>query len=181
MNNLISLLFLDKKALPPGEWSKEPDFCSWYRKTLPCIVVRDMTLGIWKAFVGVPEDHPFYAKTIEDLSKLPQGVDLFLGTYGGLSGAGVIPQDKFEGKFWWLGIETSHGGDLVPGLNIEGADPGMVKVMQANQTYKGFKFIRKETNSLADRLFKIAMSPEKSDPIPPDGPKKGKGNKEKKV
>ena len=177
MNNLISLLFLDKKALPPGEWSREPDFCSWYRKTLPCIVVRDMTLGIWKAFVGVPEDHPFYGKTIEDLSKLSSGVEVFLGTYGGLSGAGVIPQDKFEGKFWWLGIETSHGGDLVPGLNIDGIDPEMIKIMTTNQTYKSFSFIRKEANSLADRLFKLSL-PEKSDPIPPDSPtKRGKKGK----
>lgn len=175
MNNLISLLFLDKTKLPPGEWSKEPDFCSWYRKTLPCIVVRDMTLGIWKAFVGVPEDHCLYAKTIEDLSKTPAGVELFLGTYGGISGAGIIPQDKFEGKFWWLGIETSHGGDLVPGLDTTGTPPEMAKILTANQTYKSFKFIRKEANSLADRLTKLG-TPEKSDPIPP-GPstKKTKG------
>jgi hypothetical protein len=67
---------------------------------------------------------------------------------------GVLPpkyKDVSAGH-WWLGIETSHGGDLMPLLEIEGSGTNAIL---SGQTYKDFKFIRKETNKLARYVSKV--------------------------
>lgn len=118
-----------------------------------------MSMGIWKGFVGVDESHPFYGKTIEELLKIPDAMEIFFSVYGGLNGAGRLPAKykEFSNNFWWIGHETSHGGDLMPLLKLEGTDPDMAKLL-SNQTYKDLRFIRRETNKLASLLSKISPS-----------------------
>jgi hypothetical protein len=125
---------------------------------LPCLAIRDMSMGIWKGFVGIEEPHPFYGKTIEELLKIPDAMEIFFSVYGGLNGAGRLPAKykEFAKNYWWIGHETSHGGDLMPLLKLEGADPDMAKLL-SNQTYKDLRFIRRETNKLASSLSKISV------------------------
>ena len=90
VNNVIFIEFYSKQNFPPGKWLSEPDLCHWENK-LPCLVIRDMSMGIWKGFVGVDESHPFYGKTIEELLKIPDAMEIFFSVYGGLNGAGRLP------------------------------------------------------------------------------------------
>ena len=151
VNNIIFIEFYSKQSFPKGVWMSEPDLCAWENK-LPCLALRDMNMGIWKGFVGLEEPHPYYGKPLEELLKIPEAMEIFFSVYGGLSGVGRLPAKykEFAKNYWWLGIETSHGGDLMPLIKYEGQEKA------ANiQTYKDLKFIRKETNKLANALFKI--------------------------
>lgn len=133
----------------------EPDLCVWEHK-LPCLAIRDMSMGIWKGFVAVDNKHSFYGKTVDDLLKLSDGIEIFSSVYGGMSGAGRLPPKykEFSKNYWWIGVETSHGGDLMPLLKLDTSNPDMAK-MTSNQTYKDLRFIRRETNKLADLISKI--------------------------
>ena len=154
VNNIIFIEFYNKQNFPPGEWMREPDLCSW-ENVLPCLAIRDMAMGIWKGFVAVEEGHLFYGKSIEDILKLPEGLDAFTTVYGGLSGSGKLPAKykEFAKNHWWIGIETANGGDLMPLLKLD-SDPNMTK-LTSNQTYKDLRFIRREINKLAKYVSKL--------------------------
>lgn len=114
-----------------------------------------MSLGIWKGFVGLPTGHPLFGKSIEELLNTPQIMDAFFHVYGGICSAGHLP-DRYEEdakKLWWIGCETSHGGDLFPLLKQEN-NPEM-DILLSGQTYKDLSFIRKETNKLALFISRI--------------------------
>lgn len=149
MNNVIFIEFYDKKNFPPGKWLKEPDLCCWERE-LPCLAIRDMGMGVWKGFVGIEDSHPFFGKSIEELLKLPGVLDIFRGVHGGLCGAGRLPPKykEFAKSYWWIGIETCQGDDLMPLLKLENINPDMAKML-SNRSYKDLRFIRKEINKLA--------------------------------
>jgi hypothetical protein len=151
VNNVIFIEFYNKQNFPKGAWMSEPDLCAWEGK-LPCLVLRDMNMGIWKGFVGLEESHPYHGKALEELLKIPETMEIFFSVYGGLSGVGRLPAKykEFAKNYWWVGIETSHGGDLMPLITYEN-----VEMKPGNQTYKDLKFIRKETNKLASALFRI--------------------------
>jgi hypothetical protein len=155
MSNVIDIEFLSKKGWPEGPWLHEPDVCAWEHK-LPCLAIRDMSLGIWRGFVGLSEGHPFYGKIIEDLVRMPQATELFLSTYGGLNQCGRLAPEhnNFGPQYWWIGLATIGGGDLVPLLQPD-EGTAAAKVL-AHQTYKGFSFVRKEVNKLANSLVKIS-------------------------
>ncbi len=153
MNNVVFLEFYNKSNFPPGKWLHEPDFCEWHRSGFTCLAIRDMSLGVWKGFIGLKSNHRFFNKSLEKILRDPLVVDAFLGVYGGISTAGGLParyKDISKG-IWWLGIETSHGGDLMPLLKN---DPDMDKML-SGQTYKDFAFIRRETNKLASYMSRI--------------------------
>lgn len=155
MNNVIFIEFYNKQQFPPGKWLNEPDLCFW-ENTLPCLAIRDMAMGIWKGFVALEEGHPFYGKSVDDLLKTSEGLEIFSSMYGGLSGAGRLPAKykEYAKNYWWIGVETSQGGDLMPLLKLDVNDPNMAK-MTSNRTYKDFRFIRKEINKLAKYVSKI--------------------------
>jgi hypothetical protein len=153
MSNVIFIEFQSKRNFPEGSWLSEPDICSWDHK-LPCLALRDMQLGIWKGFVAIDGYHPFYGQCIDDLLNVPAALEIFFCVHGGLSMSGRLPAKykKYAKNLWWIGMETSHGGDLMPLLKLEGED---VNNPTSSQTYKDLRFIRRETNKLASLLSKI--------------------------
>ncbi len=155
MNNVIFIEFYNKQNFPPGKWLNEPDLVYWEHK-LPCLAIRDMGMGCWKGFVAVDGYHPYCNVAIDALIKIPNVMEIFFSVHGGLSGAGRLPAKykEFAKNLWWIGIETSHGGDLQPLLKLEGTEADVAK-MTSNQTYKDLQFIRRETNKLANLLAKL--------------------------
>lgn len=149
VNNVIFIEFYNKKNFPVGKWNSEPDLCAWEQK-LPCLALRDMSLGVWKGFVAVDEQHPFFEKKVEDLLSMPGTLDIFEAVYGGICVAGRLPPKykEFAQNYWWIGIETTHGEDLMPLLKLEASMP------KVQQTYKDLLFIRRETNKLANFISK---------------------------
>jgi len=155
VNNVIIIEFYSKKNFPPGEWKNEPDLCYWERR-LPCLALRDMAMGIWKGFVGIEEGHPFYGLSIEELLKHDDAMEIFFAIHGGITMAGRLPPKykEYAKNYWWIGLETSHGADLMPFLKLDTSDPDMAKML-SNQVYKDIHFIRRETNKLANHLVKL--------------------------
>lgn len=155
MNNVINIEFYNKQNFPPGKWLSEPDLVYWEHK-LPCLALRDMGMGCWKGFVAVDGYHPYCNKPIDELIKIPNAMEIFFSVYGGLSGAGRLPAKykEYAKNYWWIGIETSHGGDLQPLLKLEGTEADVAKMI-SGQTYKDLRFIRRETNKLANLLAKL--------------------------
>lgn len=152
VSNLIIIEFYNKKDFPPGIWLNEPDLCFWHHG-LPCLAVRDMSMGIWKGFVGLDASHSLYEKPMDYILGIPQALDLFRAAYGGISGIGKLSSklSNYAKNCWWIGIETSQGEDLMPLIKL---DPDMAKAL-SNQTYKNLHFIRRETNKLAKQLLKL--------------------------
>jgi hypothetical protein len=153
VNNVVFIDFYNKDNFPPGKWLHEPDFCGWQSHGLACLAIRDMSLGVWNGFVGLEATHPYFAKHIDDILHEPTVMDAFLSVHGGIASAGGLPSryKSISQGLWWLGIETSHGGDLMPLLKN---DPDMDKML-SGQTYKDFVFIRRETNKLASYMSRI--------------------------
>lgn len=155
MSNIITIEFFSKKDFPPGVWLNEPDLCFWHHG-LPCLAIRDMSMGIWKGFAGVEAGHSLYEKTMDYIVGIPQALDLFRSVHGGLSGAGRLSTkyQNYSKGCWWIGLETTQGSDLMPLLKLERSDTDMTKLI-SNQTYKDLHFIRRETNKLAKQLIKL--------------------------
>jgi hypothetical protein len=113
--------FADKASWGPGEWQEEPDKRQWNDAItgLVCLAVRHPRMGQWCGYVGVPEGHPFYGKSYEE-------VDTRLEVHGGITFAGGCQEDKEHGichipqpgqpdTVWWFGWDAAHAGDLMPG------------------------------------------------------------------
>jgi hypothetical protein len=156
MSNVIFLEFFNKKSFPPGKWLSEPDLCHWNRYGMDCLAIRDMSLGVWKGFVGVNQKHSFYSKKIEEVLKMEETMEIFFSVYGGITSAGRLPPKykDYAHNLWWIGIETSHGADFMPLLKLDMENPDMAKML-SHQTYKDFSFIRRETNKLSKCLSRI--------------------------
>lgn len=109
-----------------------------------------MSLGVWKGFVGIAVPHPLYFMDLESILKEPKMIDAFLAVYGGICSAGRLPDKyrEYSKNLWWLGVETSHGGDYMPLLKLDLENQDMAKML-SGQTYKDLAFIRRETNKLA--------------------------------
>lgn len=156
MKNVIYIRFLNKKNFPPGKWKKEPDLCQWYHLGYNCLAIRDMSLGIWKSFVGVDETHPLYSKSLDDVLKVPPMMEAYIDVYGGICNIGKLPTKYKEeaSTLWWLGLETSHGGDFMPLLKLDHISDDVTQSL-TEQSYKDLTFIRRETNKLASYISKV--------------------------
>jgi hypothetical protein len=115
-----------------------------------------MSLGVWKGFVGINKEHSFYSKSIEEILKTDEAMEIFFSVYGGICSAGplIAKYKSYNQNLWWIGIETSHGADLMPLLKLDMQNPDIARTV-ADQTYKNFSFIRHETNKLAKYIVRI--------------------------
>lgn len=154
-NNIVYIEFLDKKNFPPGDWMAEPDYCEWDAYGFNCLVLRDMKLGMWRGFISLPIGHKFYGYTLTKI--LNQDWGLELEVHGGLSIAGKLPikYKELNKDKWWLGFECSKGEDLLPLVKFDKDDP-IYQGIRDHQSYKGFHFVRKETNHLAKQLLRAS-------------------------
>lgn len=156
LNNVIFLEWLNKKSFPKGVWRQEPDLCYWESYGLSCLAIRDMSLGIWKGFVGVEPGHLFHSKSIEEVLKTEEASEIFFSVYGGICTAGplIAKYKSYNRNLWWLGIETTHGSDYMPLLKLDMQNPDIARTV-GDQTYKDFAFIRREINKLARSIARI--------------------------
>lgn len=51
---------IDKKEWGHGPWENEPDRLEWEHAGLPCLMVRQPSLGHWCGYAAVPLGHPFH-------------------------------------------------------------------------------------------------------------------------
>lgn len=165
--------FIDKSEWKRrGPWDSEPDKVQWRDETtgLPCLIVRNR-LGTLCGYVGVSKDHPFYRV---DYNKCPKnecaekycGHDpaCVLRVHGGLTFSDVcqpvhpgeesehrichVVEDGEDDNVWWLGFDTGHYHDLVPGMSY-GSWDGI---------YRDIAYVTSECADLAAQLAEIQRS-----------------------
>lgn len=62
-------LAITKADWPAGEWHDEPDREEWIDPVTGyhCLASRNMLMGFWCGYVGVPRGHPFFGKEYDDI------------------------------------------------------------------------------------------------------------------
>lgn len=105
---------------------------NWSIGEIECRAVRHPSLGHWCGYIGLPVGHPMHGNDYDSID-----VDV----HGGLTYAcDHAPLEKPDGR-WWIGFDTAHSGDFVPG--VDGGKP------IGSDTYKDASFVVAETERLA--------------------------------
>lgn len=142
-----------------GVWTDEEDFMFWIDNYsgLPCMIIRNQSLGNLCGYVGVNKSHPFYGQSYDYVEKQTNNT-----AHGGLTFANRFKLQRFmrlltaemDSKdihkiinYWWLGFDCAHAGDLIPGMPEEFA-----KISARQDTYKDFPFVIDECTALAAEL-----------------------------
>lgn len=135
----------DKRDWLPGPWQQENDCIRWLDETtgLTCVMHRVPQTGAWRAFVGVPPEHPLY------LTNKTHTVFEFVDVHNGITFAGIAPsEDEFFSppiRRWWVGFHLAGNTDFKP-KEIDNAPFG---------EYRDEEFAMKETESLAEQLYRM--------------------------
>ena len=126
-----------------GPWNDEPDKMQWKDPAtgLPCLIVRNQ-MGALCGYVGVSKGNRYYQKDYANLDDV--------NVHGGLTYSGKgTPQvrceleDDDDHRLWWLGFDTAHAGDLVPGIPF---------TQRSGDQYRDLEYVKKECERLAAQL-----------------------------
>lgn len=148
----------------PGPWDGEPDREEWRHAGLPCIVARG-PLGAWCGYVGVPPGHPAYLKRADSVEAQAHGGLNYAETCQGP--VCHIPQKGESHHTWWLGFDTGHFGDLIPGMvatseQMRRRFPAEAslwgRTLERGEVYRDLSYVKDEVNRLADQLSEMWLS-----------------------
>lgn len=89
-----------------GPWVGESNRIRWRHLGLPCLMLRQMSLGHWCGYVAVPADHNWHGETF-DYADAPS-----VRVHGGITYAGPLTGEP-DGT-WWIGFDTAHAHDICP-------------------------------------------------------------------
>jgi hypothetical protein len=143
-------------VFPPGPWDDEPDLDVWREPTsnLLCAIVRHDECGILNGYVRIPKVCPLHGRASDVVGDLVE-------CHGGITFAG----DAFGGKLppgWWVGFDTGHGFDLIPGLimirdQVRREHPELYEYERDGpewfrDKYRTWAYVRAETEALARQL-----------------------------
>jgi hypothetical protein len=155
--------FIDKSGWERGAWDSEPDKIQWQDRStgLPCLAVRQPSMGNWCGYVGVARLHPYFERAYDDEI-------VALRCHGGLTysahcqkgdpehGVCHIPAPGEPDDVWWFGFDCAHGGDYGPGLAATlksvGGSPGPADV------YRDLAYVRRECAQLARQLAAVSLN-----------------------
>jgi len=74
------------------------------------VVVKHPVWRIWLGYVALPKSHPLYGLSYDAIND-------FVSVHGGLTYAGDHLPDGRKSPVWWVGFDTGHAGDVVPGMD----------------------------------------------------------------
>ena len=142
----------EKKAeWGPGPWHNEPDKVQWPDEAtgLPCLIVRNQS-GALCGYVGMPAEHPW--------ARADSYWDIPISVHGGLTYMGPCQKDASEDAgichipgpgepdgLMWIGFDTAHSGDYVPGFA-----PGFYTL--SDPTYKDMAYMTAQVTGLARQV-----------------------------
>lgn len=138
---------VDKTQWPDGPWKEEVDKMQYEDPTtgMPCLVVRGPS-GALCGYVGVPESHPCYKKSYNEVN---------VEAHGGLTYSALctenehgichIPGEGEPDNVWWLGYDCAHLGDLCPAYQRFG-------LFGYDETYRDIDYVMAQNADLARQL-----------------------------
>ena len=114
---------------------------------LPCLLMRNTSVGTWCGYVGVPKNSRLNSKRHYTSSNSENGISPLekaiydISVHGGLTYSG---RRKKGDDTWYFGFDCAHSGDLmIYSLDTEG------------DTYKNKQFVIEECLNLARQLNEI--------------------------
>ena len=152
-----------------GPWSEEPDRVEWVDELtgLPCLARRNLHLGTWCGYVGVPAGHPlhgfpYYPDDQGDLGDWVRSLEV----HGGLTYAASCDGDPVEGvchaaaeddHTWWFGFDCGHALDLTPQMEYyRERDPTWPQKPELpdpwRDEYRALTYVQEECRRLAAQL-----------------------------
>lgn len=135
-----------------GPWDGEVDIYEWRdQKTgLPCLIVRNFRLGFLCGYVGVPASHKLYRKDWTKKSFPDLGFDI---NYSKGCGYYIChkPRHGEPDNIWWLGFDSGHSGDFVPGTAYLMKHLGRPELAQRHdwETYRTVAMVANKVTALA--------------------------------
>ena len=177
--------FIDKSTYLPGPWHNEPDKVVWKdpKTNLDCMIRRN-SIGVWCGYVGVPEEHPAYAKPYseyESFSTLESNCPIQnrindIEVHGGLTFSGPCSEDeketgichKSDKEVYWFGFDCGHVDDYMPGMGADVLASDDISVQTRHllesmrnrkyfETYRDMDYAKAEVLSLAKQLSEIRI------------------------
>ena len=134
-------------------WRDEPDKIQFPDKEtgMPCLMVRN-SAGAWCGYVAVTEGHPYFKVDYNDFED-------YLYVHGGVTFTGEcrpnaseergichVPGEDESDDVWWIGFDTAHHMDFVPGFN---------KHLVSGDVYRNQGYVESECTRLAKQLIDI--------------------------
>lgn len=166
-----------------GIWTDEPDEAEWIDETtgLPCLVIRNMEVGTFAGYIGVPLGHPFYGRKEPEEADAHRGIT-FAGRYEELGIISRVPANARRGErayvlpgkadpaflgYWFLGFDCGHAGDLMPQLRklipSRAAEP--LLIASRHEALDMFTDIYKDFVWVRERVERLAASAAEARPI----------------
>lgn len=154
----------DRSEWGSGPWDNEPDRLDFEHAGFACLLHRG-PCGHWCGYVGVPEGHPYFGKSYDDVP-----VDAHGGlTYSEKCAGHIchVPKPGMPDVVWWLGFDCAHSGDYTPSNGRywgTGYPWPSEKYDHANamsvidwhvEKYRTIDYVRAETQRLAEQLAAV--------------------------
>ena len=146
--------FIEKKHWGPGPWARESDKYQFMDEAtgLPCLIVRN-ELGALCGYVGVSEGHPAYQKDWDSVEAEVHGGLTFADTCQPDAEHDIchVVEEGEDDKVWWLGFDTAHAGDYVPGYPVS-----VSKIFRdRGDRYRDVEYVRGQCRNLAAQLAEM--------------------------
>jgi hypothetical protein len=121
------------------EWENEPNEKKFNYKGFECLILRHDESKHLCGYVAIPKIYSeIYEVSYEDLE---------INVHGGLTFS-AKDADRFDEKFWTIGFDCAHVGDLIPCL-IE----VLPHFERFGDTYKNIAYVEKECKSIVDQII----------------------------
>lgn len=145
---------LDKSSWPQGPWQNEPDKIQWEDEVtkMPCLAVRNRYAGAWCGYVGVGENHKYFAVSYEELYNLNVHGALTFSDFCDPSHEEDqkichVTGDGESDRIWWLGFDCNHMCDYAPNDKWV-SESGKYR-------YKTLEYVKQECRKLAAQLVHV--------------------------
>jgi hypothetical protein len=121
----------------------EGDFDEWtdpYSNYL-CRISRLISMQHWNGYVRVPESHPSFGKSYDDVDiRVHGGL-----TYGGDHFPSYTNKETEKG-YWWYGFDCGHAWDRIPRIHFS------FHYRFEQDVYRDKDYVKKEVTKLAKQL-----------------------------
>lgn len=154
-----------------GEWLEEPDKVLFKYKNIRCRVVRMANAESMKnpdndhvfgghlcGYIAIPKRHFLFKKHDDEID---------IECHGGLNYSNLSKC----GKYWWIGFDCAHLGDLTPSIyHLHSSNPHMIELkkkqkerwqsmgvnpMLYEEVYRNISFCKKECRQMVNQLLQM--------------------------
>ena len=153
---------IDKTSWPRGPWDQEPDKKQFEDQAtgLPCLVVRNRDMGFLCGYVGVPPGHPAHGVKYDELDVDVHGGPTFSeACMEGDQERSIchIPGPGDPDHVWWIGFDTGHAFDFMPGHRARMQSYGLDLHTLEGEEYRTLAYVESQCAELARQL--AALTP----------------------